>query len=195
MAELVWHQPGTLKYETGVSNGVFCPKDRDAETWNGLVSVSLDNTEESDVSTYIDGMAILKRKRRPSIFGTIEAFTYPDSFYETIFSARSPKIFDMSYRTKTNDSEQIHLLYNILLESSVSSRNQEDATLYSWEFSTKPARFLGDIRSSHLIIEVDVVYDSVLEELEGVLYGSDEVTPRMPKPLEVLDIFERNSVL
>lgn len=194
MGELVWHQPGTQKYELGVSNGMFYPRNRDGEVWNGLVSLDLDETAPSEVTLYLDGRAISRTFRRPTLFGTIEAFTYPETFYDRPFLNQKPQTFDLSYRTRTDASENLHLLYNVLIESSVQSRQQEEATLYSWEFSTTPALIQPGVRSSHLIVEVDVALDYVLEDLENILYGSDDETPRMPKPEEVLAIFEQEPV-
>ena len=131
MTALVWDQVGERRYETGVDRGVLYPPIGNPVPWNGLVSVN--ETVSREVKPYyIDGIKFLDHHVPGSYAAKLVAFTYPDEmdglvgtqeFSPGVFihDQRSPKLFNLSYRTRVgNDLEgldhgyKIHILYNLL---------------------------------------------------------------------------------
>lgn len=194
MTKLVWDQ-GVRSYEAGVDRGVFYPKNGSGEVWNGLTSVQ-ESPSDSEQTRYIDGV-LTRTGRRPGDFsGTIEAFTYPQSFHDNVLAQRVQRGFGLSYRVMTGDTYQIHLVYNLLLgPTSYAYDQQTDIDPFSWEFTTLPVRIEGMKPSAHFIVESSDAYSTTIEAVEGIIYGSDEADARLPTPNEILEVFEEHSIL
>lgn len=177
-------------YEAGLERGVFYLRNGPGEAWNGLTSVQ-ESSDEDEQVRYIDGVKSRRRRRIDGFSGTIEAFTYPDSFFENVLTQRRQRGFGLSYRVK----DKIHLVYNILVGPTSIDAQQLDAGSFSWSFTTTPVRVPGVRLSSHLVVDTSDAYPTTVAALEDVLYGSDSTMPRLPMPEEVLDIFDINSIL
>ena len=155
MTALVWDQVGERRYETGVDRGVLYPPSGDAVPWNGLISVN--ETVSREVKPYyIDGVKFLDHHVPGSYSAKLSAFTYPDEmdaligtqeFSPGVFvhDQRSPKLFNLSYRTRVgNDIEgmdhayKVHILYNLLA-------TLDDVTYTTNGASVDPRRFHGQI--------------------------------------------------
>lgn len=195
MSELKWHETGSRQFETGVSQGVYYPKGGFGEAWNGLVSVQADEEAFNSATRFIDGISVGSRSRKTTFSGVIEAYSYPESFYSSNLMPHIPRPFDMCYRTRTHDKDNIHLVYNVLVSPTSTTYKFEDRTPYSWPFTTKPEKVIDGAPSAHLIIETSQAYASTVKDLEDILYGDDVNLPSMPSALGVLEVFERNSVL
>lgn len=212
MTRLIWHAHGSRLYEFGIDRGVFYPQQGEPVVWDGVIAVNETSSEDS-VSLYVDGKPYRKRKSEDSFTATLEAFTYPLEFEEYDGSASgsmNPKVrksFGLSYRTRIgNDGKygsdyayRIHLLYNVLAapsESSYSSiGNSSDITVFSWGLTTLPTNIPGFRAGAHLIIDTTIAYSWVVEELEGILYGTDDTPPRLPSISELIELFENASIL
>lgn len=189
MTRLTW-KTRIRKYENELDRGVFYPKNRPAQVWDGLVSIQeIPSLEERNI--YFDGVKIQRRRLVEEFSGTIEAFSYPYSFYEEILYPKINKSFGLTYRTKN----KIHIIYNVLIAPTTFVYDQTDGKTLSWDFTTKPVAAPDGKLTSHIIVDTTKAYLSTLEDLENVLYGSDLNEARLPTPTEVFDIFEENSIL
>lgn len=186
MTKLKWDKGG--EYEVGVDRGVYFPIVGPGLPWNGLSSVDEDVDDAEDEFRYIDGVKIRTKRRSGGFRGSIESHTYP-------IELDSRKPFGLSYRTKTANAYKIHLVYNTMLAPTSATWNQKEATKFQWNFTTLPTDIPGYAPSAHLVVDTGVAYSWTTAAFEDVLYGSDSADPRLPAPLEVLDIFEENSIL
>jgi len=182
-------------YEHGVDQGVLYIPGKPGEPWNGLTSIDENSTDVDDLVRYIDGVKTHYRRRVNSFSGTIEAYTYPDSFYDNILTQKRAPSFGLSYRVMNEDNYKIHLVYNISISPPGISRKQFESDTFKWDFTTKPVVIPGAKMSAHLIIDSSKAYPWTVKDLEDILYGSDSQSSQLPSPQEVLDIFEINSIL
>jgi len=194
MTKLTWAIE--REYEQGVDRGVLYPSTGPGEAWNGLSLVTEAPFESQAKFRYIDGIKVGAKQPRGEFAGTIEAFTYPDSFFENALFQRRAKKFSFSYRTMTAAGYQIHIVYNATTQPPKSLQHQQrDLSAFSWDFTTLAVDIPGAKRSSHLIVDTSVAYSWTVQALEDVLYGTDSTDPRLPTPQEVWDIVEANSLL
>lgn len=188
MPGLIWDE---RKYDAGLERGVFYLSSAWGVAWNGLTSVQETPSGGDEQVRFIDGVKTDSRLRRDEFSGTIEAFTYPDSFFDNVLVQRRQSRFGLSYRTKN----EIHLVYNVLVGPGTINVQQLDTEPFRWAFSTQPIP-IRDARScAHLIVDVEKAYSWTVTALEDVLYGSDASAARLPSPDEVFEIFETNSIL
>lgn len=196
MTKLVWDQTANdSRYEAGVDRGVFYPSSGPGEVWNGLTSVQESPSDSEEKTRYIDGVKTRTRRKPGNFEGHIEAFTYPESFYEDVLSRRRPKTFGLSYRVMTGETYKIHLVYNILLGPENHDYQYDDTSPFSWDFTTLPIHIPEMRPTAHLVIDSAIAYPETMAAFEDAIYGSDAAEPRLPSPLEVLQIFEDNSIL
>ena len=190
---MIWDQ--IRCYETGLDRGVFYPPSGPGEAWNGLTSVKEDPSDSDEQVRYLDGVRTNRRRRLGYFSGTIEAYTYPESFYDDILIQRRPPSFGFSYRVMNSESYKIHLVYNTKISPATISHKQFEVDPFSWDFTSLPIQVLEERRSAHLIVDAAKAYSSTMEDLEAVLYGSDTDIPHLPLPEELLAIFESNAIL
>lgn len=197
MTRLTW---GERPYEVGVDRGVCYTPGGIGESWNGLTNVE-ESPSESSETRYQDGIKLPNRKTSESFSATIEAFTYPPSFEERLglsgglISRRRQGFFDFSYRIMTESGYKIHLVYNALATPTSYSYQQNDASPFSWDVTTRPRYMPSALPSAHIVVDSSLAYETVITQLEDILYGNDAFEPRMPTPEEVYAIFEENSIL
>lgn len=182
-------------YETGIDRGVFYPSNGPGEAWNGLTIVKESPTNSDEQLRYVDGVKTLRRRRYGAFSGTIEALTYPESFYENVLTQRRPDYFGFSYRVKTDEIYKIHLVYNVLVSPSSYNYQQTETEPFSWDFTTRAINIPGAKLSAHLVIDGSKAYSWAVAALEDILYGTDSKTARLPSPEEVVDLFEVNSIV
>lgn len=193
---MTWDSEGG--YEIGLDRGVFYPTSGPGEAWSGLISVKEAPTSQED-SFWIDSMKVNRKNSRGEFSGNLSSFSYPPSFYDYILVPMRVKPFGLTYRVLTEETYNIHLVYNVLFGPSVRQYQQDASILYSWDFTTLPVDIPGAwapvARTAHLVVSGDIAYSSTVSALEDVLYGSDTSEPRLPTPAEVFEIFEENSIL
>jgi hypothetical protein len=193
MTKLTWTDERL--YERGVDRGVLYPLTGPGEAWNGLISVR-ETPEDFGVDfRYIDGVKVAQHRRPGEFLGTIDAFTYPDSFYQDSLTQRRASTFGLSYRTTGGDNYRIHLVYNVVVQPSRTKFQQRDPSNFSWPFTTMPVDTPFAKKTSHLILDTRLAYSWTVQALEDVLYGTDSTDPRLPLPQEVWDIVEENSIV
>lgn len=210
MSKMVWDQTGERRYETGVEQVALYPLVEGAYpkgvAWNGITALNLTPSGAEPTALYANNRKYLTLMSVEEMAYTVEAYTYPDEwnacngyvekapgFYVTQ-QTRMP--FGLVAKTNIgNDTEQtkfgykLHILYNGLASPSEMSHatineDPEAATL-SWEVNTTPVPMNGFDSTSYICIDSTKVNAEKLAALEAVLYGSDDVEPRLPLPDEI----------
>ena len=212
MAKLEWGQVGTRIFEAGVDRGALFVGDLDGVAWNGLLNVNLGTSGGDLVEAYIDGFSYYQDRENQETTFSIEAYTYPEEFEAcdgTDFSESCLGLgnqdrdrFDLSYRTLIgNDTEgvergyKLHFLYNCLAapsSKSYSSLSEDlDPITFTWDVTTLPASITRRKPTSYLFVDSTKTPTRVMQDVEAILYGSSTQPPRMPRPKELVDIFDR----
>lgn len=195
MSRIVWHDENEMRYGYGLYRGVFYPRNGPGVPWNGLSSVETTGEDLGTRYSYIDGVKRSTVTRRSELTGTIESFSYPESFYESVLSPQIPSTFGFCYRTKTNTEDLLNLIYGVRLDPAGKTSKYEEVEGYSWGFSTRPRAIFGSSPSAHFVIDMDQAYPETVADLEDTLYGSDTKEPTLPEPELLLAIFEQNALL
>lgn len=211
MAKLVWDQTGERLYETGVRQGVlYLPDENGAYitgvAWNGLTAVTESPSGAEATPLYADDIKYLNLMSTEEFGATIEAYTYPEEFAECdgsaalvdgVYIGQQPrKMFGMSYRTTLgNDTEgadygyKLHLIYGAQAAPSekgyATINDSPEAITFSWEVTTTPVAVEGFKPTASITIDSKKADATKLAALEAILYGSDDVEPRLPLPDEV----------
>lgn len=210
MAVLEWDKAGERVFQAGVDRGVLYLQDGTAVPWNGLTSVD-DSSDAELKSFYLDGVKFLETVIPGDYVGKLNAFTYPTEFEEVIgvkraapglfFHEQVSKLFNLSYRTKLGNDTQgmdygykIHLLYNLTaISDSNTSQTQSgdsiDPTEFSWSLTGTPVSMNHDRSLTHISIDSTDAFPAAIEELESILYGTEDTDPRFPTVIEVQTIF------
>lgn len=202
MVRLMWHEPGSRRYEAGVDRGVLYPEVGPGLAWNGLISVSEQTTEADSRRLYLDGVGHAQRRRPGSFQAKVTAYSYPailDELQGLSFTNSKPKPFGLSYRVQSDRGYLIHVVYNAMVVGSGSEYttigNGADPSNFSWDIFTRPNP-LGSIASTaHMVIDTGIAHQSAVDAIEEILYGGNFSEPRLPSLDETLEIFESNSIV
>lgn len=190
-----------------------------ASPWNGVTNISEnpDGAEQNDM--WADNMKYSSPRSVENYGITIEAYTYPDAFAmcdgsrEPVAGAKigqqKRNDFCLAYRTEVGtdsvsspDGEYLlHLVYG--LTASPTDRAYEtindspDAITFSWECDSNPVVCVDEEQGynfkpvSSVTIDSSRIRDrSMLTAFEDVLFGTDAMDPRIPYPLEILEMFQ-----
>lgn len=215
MSKLVWDATGTKKYETGTDHGVLYACEADGSygkgvAWNGLTAVTESPSGAEATDMYADNIKYASLRSAEEFGGTIEAYTYPDEFGVCDGSdspVKGVKIYQQSrrpfgfcYRTAigsdtSSDYDKnymLHLVYGATASPSEKAyqtiNDSPDAITFSWEFETVPVNVTGHKATALITIDSTTAPAKELLQLETILYGTDDVEPRLPMPDEVLEI-------
>jgi hypothetical protein len=215
MTELVWDKIGDRTYQTGVDRGVLYLSDGTAAAWNGLTSVEEKFSQERK-SYYLDGIKYFENVLPGDFSAQLKAFTYPDEFERINGVApdgaglfvhdQKPTSFGLSYRTLIGDDVfgtergyKIHLLYNLTAipgsNSYTSLGDQSDLIEFGWDLSGIPVATPGYRPTAHISLDSTKMNPSHIEYFEIILYGSDNVEPRLPTFQELIDLEESLSIV
>lgn len=215
--KIVWDATGERIYETGVDHGVlYIPSAGvydDGVAWNGLTTVTESPSGAETSPVYADNIKYLNLTSVEQFGGTIEAFTFPDEFYQfdggalvkggiVIGQQARPK-FGLSYRSRIgNDVEGDDLGYKLHLvwgaqaapsERAYTTVNDSPAAIaFSWQFTTIPVEVEGLKPTALMTIDSTKVVGAELAALEVILYGTTggtPVDPMLPMPDDVLALF------
>lgn len=195
MTKLQWGSLHETKMIYGVDRGMVYPKNQSGIKWNGLLNVIEKETSTASSISYIDGLPVAKSTRAIDYEVTINAYTYPDIIETTSagFSWRTMK------PNSVHQEYQIHILYNATFEASElnyeSISNTESPVIFEWTAKSVPDKIDSYKWASHVIVDSNIAYPWLMDELENILYGTELDPPRLPDFSELLDIFERNSIL
>ena len=219
MAVIKWDSTGERFFEMGVKKGVLYPIDNEGNytkgvAWNGLTSVAEtpDGAEATDL--YADDIKYASFRSAEKFGGTVEAYMFPDEWYECDGSAelapgvylgqQTRKKFGMSYVTQIGNDVQgegfgykLHLVYGATASPSErtyeSINDSPDAITFSWDFETTPVDVAGHKPTSLITINSLKADPTKLKALEAILYGSESVEPRLPMPDEVYTLMKSSS--
>ena len=216
--KLEWDKSGERTYETGIDRGVLYPYTDGAYgkgvAWNGLISVSESPSGAEPSPIYADNIKYLTLISAEEFAATIEAYTYPDEFAACDGSAelatgvsigqQERKHFGLAYRSKLgNDVDgeshgyKLHIIYGGMASPSEKAyqtiNDSPEAITFSWEISTTPVNVTGYKPTATLIIDSTQVNATKLSALEDILYGTEDVEPRLPLPDELATLFGGNT--
>lgn len=214
MARLAWDEVGKKFYEIGVDRGVLYTQATNGiyekgVAWNGLITITESPSGAEANPIYADNIKYLSLMSAEELGVTIEAYTYPVEFEKcdgSITIANGVNIgqqdrcsFGLAYRTllgndinKNNHGYKIHLLYGAMAspsEKGYSSINDSiDASTFSWEVTTTPVTVQGHKPTALVTIDSTKIPADKLKQLEDILYGKDNVEPRLPLPDEIITL-------
>ena len=216
MAVIKWDSTGERFFEMGVKKGVLYPIDSEGKytkgvAWNGLTSVAEtpDGAEATDL--YADDIKYASFRSAEKFGGTVEAYMFPDEWYECDGSAelapgvylgqQTRKKFGMSYVTQIGNDVQgdgfgykLHLVYGATASPSErtyeSINDSPDAITFSWDFETTPVDVAGHKPTSLITINSLKADPAKLKALETILYGAESQEPRLPMPDEVYTLMK-----
>jgi len=192
ITRLAWDE--TRQYELGVDRGVFYPKNSPGVVWNGLIAIQ-ENQSDSNNTVYIDGTKIVRSRNSGYFSGSVQAYHYPESFYDNQMIPSRRQSFGMSYRVLDQNKYKIHIVYNMIVPPPDFNNKQSSGESFTWNFTTLPIKIQGAKASSHIIIDASTAYDNVIQQVEDLLYGSDSNDAYLPTPDEIFAIFEASSIL
>lgn len=214
MARIEWDKTGEKYYETGTDRGVIYPQTGEGgayakgEPWNGLTGITESPGGAEATDLYADNIKYGSMRSAETLGGTIEAYTYPESFEqcdgtrevaEGITIGQQERVpFGMSYRTMVNsdasdkENYKIHLIYGATAspsEKAYSTINDSpEAITFSWEFDTTPVNVTGFKPTAHLILDTRRLTEDQVKAIEKVLYGNESNEAKLPLPDEVVNI-------
>jgi len=208
MATLVWDQVGTRYYESGLDRGVLYLQDGTVVPWNGLTAIT-ETFSGTVTPVYFDGMKVNDLFANGDYSAKLTAITYPDEFSKVeglgfvrngVWVAdQKPQTFGLSYRTKIgNDTEgdeigyKIHLLYNVTAVPSdrnyQTNSNNTSIIDFEWNLTAVPQEIPGFLPTAHYIFDSTKIEQSLMLELEKILYGAPGTNPIL-KPIDELQLF------
>lgn len=215
MSKIIWDKTGERLYETGVKQGVLYPHSEGAYplgvAWNGLISVTESPSGAESTPIYADDIKYLNLMSAEEFGATIEAYTYPEEFTAcdgtseltagVSIGQQKRNSFGLSYRTTLgNDTEgesygyKLHIIYGAQAAPSekayASINDSPEAITFSWELTTTPVNVANNKPTATLVIDSTKVDSDKLIALETILYGDDDVSPRLPMPDEIAAIFK-----
>lgn len=213
---LSWHDVGTKKYETGVSNVVLFPQTTGGAygagvAWNGVTAISESPSGAEPSPLWADNVKYLNLMSAEEFAASIEAYMSPEEFDEcdgakeiapgVTIGQQARKAFGLCYRTVVgNDTEnnehgyKIHLIYGALAapsEKAYSTINDSpEAMTLSWELSTTPVNVTGAKPTACLTIDSTKCDATKLKALEDILYGTEDEEARLPLPDEIATLMK-----
>lgn len=215
MSKIIWDKIGERLYETGVKQGVLYPHSEGAYplgiAWNGLISVTESPSGAESTPLYADDIKYLNLMSAEEFGATIEAYTYPEEFAAcdgtselavgVSIGQQTRNSFGLSYKTALgNDTEgesygyKLHIIYGAQAAPSEKAYNSindsPEAITFSWELTTTPVNVDGKKPTATLVIDSTKVDADKLAALETIIYGDDDVEPRLPMPDEIATLFK-----
>lgn len=207
--KLVWDKSGEKFYETGIEQVALFKQVGGAYpagvAWNGVSALNLTPSGGEPTSLFANNAKYLTLMSAEELGGTIEAYTYPDEWAECdgsaelvagVYIGQQPRSsFGLAAKsligndTTTNYGYKLHIVYGGLAspteQTNSTVNDSPEAKTMSWEFSTTPVNVTGHKPTSYICIDSTKVDAAKLAALEAIIYGSDDVEPRLPLPDEI----------
>lgn len=217
MSILVWDQDTERLYQTGVKNCVLYVRGSDGSypkgvAWNGITGITESPSGAEATALYADDIKYLNLVSNEDFGATITAYMYPDEFAECDGSAeiaegvtvgqQTRKPFGLCYKTTLgNDSEGnaygylLHLIYGATASPSerayATINDSPEAIEFSWEVTTIPVNVTGKKPTASITINSKKIATKALENLEKVLFGTENEEPYLPLPDDIPGIMAR----
>lgn len=212
MSKIAWGSPGEKTYEAGLDRGVLFPHNglNKGLPWNGLVSIREGTSGGEHESYYFNGEKYYDRVSPEEPEFSIQAFTYPEEFEAALGyhsrrglytggQIRQP--FSFAYRTGAGSDvadhskqSKIHIVYDAVVLPHSVERSSVDTSpspnLFNFELSTSPVRVKDRRFSAHLVIDSRNTDPILFQAIERVIYGLGGSDPFLPRPNQIVDIFE-----
>ena len=213
MSKLVWDQTSERLYETGVEQVALFLKKSGAYpqgvAWNGCSALNITPSGAEPTALYANNRKYLTLMSAEDVGFTIEAYTYPEEFAacngEKALAAgvyigqQTREAFGLAAKTLIGNDEEmnkhgykLHLLYDALAnpsEKAYATVNETpEAMTLSWECTTTPVEVPGFEPTAYICIDSTKVDAEKLAALEEIIYGSDDVEPRLPLPSEIVTL-------
>lgn len=195
MSRLTWNAPEGRFFDAGLDRGVLYPKNKPPVAWNGLIAVDEQGADETR-TYYMDGRPYIHRPKPREYAATIRAFTYPDEFSDLMgmveategfyIDSQVADSFDLSYRTSIGNGvtgkdagHKIHLIWNATVSPEGSTHetisNSISPVEFSWQIRAIPVQINGYRPSAHFVIDTRKVDPYILEQIETMLYGTEDL--------------------
>lgn len=208
--KIVWNAPGERLFETGVSNGVLYPKAGPGVAWNGLVTVDESSTGGEVENLFYNGVKYLDVVASEDYSAVVEALSAPPEFNASdgikalapgLFVTQQPrKTFGFSYRTLIGNDTQgpeygykLHIVWNATAAPSGITYKTLSGTPAldprSWTLHCVPPPASTHKPTAHYVIDSTESDPYLLENIETILYGRDDLDPRLPSQAEILSLF------
>lgn len=214
MAKLVWNETGKRFYEWGIDRVVLYPANsegiyQNGVAWNGVTKILETPSGFESRAYYMDSRKYITLSVKEEFAATIEAISAPKEFAAcdgtteimsgVSLQQQSRNMFGLSYRTYIGNDVagkyfgyKLHLVYGAF----ASAWTQENKTIsgepncvvFNWPVSTVGLELSGFNPVASLVIDSTKIDERIIQQLETVLYGTDEpsIEPRLPLPLEVI---------
>lgn len=201
-----WDKIDERYFEHGLDRGVLYIDGLDPVPWNGLTGFDEGGDASASV-LYRDGVVYLADVEASDFSGKLNAMFFPDEFRPCIGMAEAiagmyvdnqkPKRFGFSYRSLIGSGAagdmfgyQIHLVYNAVASIGPRSRStlgsETDPVDFSFDIVCTPERLPGYRPTAHYIIDTRSLNPQMIEAVENLLYGDDQVpaTDIITEPIE-----------
>lgn len=214
MSKIKFDQDGQRTYETGVSECVLFLRDDSGAyvngvAWNGITKVGEAPSGAEGTAIYADNIKYLNLVSAEEFAASIEAYTYPDEFAEcdgslelvpgVTIGQQDRTMFGIAYKTVLGNDVQsnrygykLHIVYGCLAAPSNKDystiNDSPEAISFSWEVKTTPVAVKDHKPTATIVINSTKVDKEKLEELEDIIYGSEDSEPRLPLPDEIATI-------
>lgn len=208
MTALEWDQMRERRFETGIDRGVLYDDSGLAVPWNGLVSISESKSREVK-PYYLDGVKYLDHHVPGDYAAKLGAYTYPDELDAllgeisyapgVVLHDQRGRLFHLSYRTREGDAidgidagYKIHIIWNLTAvpsDTSFATMGDNPAPgLFEWNLTGTPAQMFGVRPTSHISLHSRLIDSDVLQDLEALLYGTEEDDPALPSLVDLLGL-------
>lgn len=198
MSTIVWDEIGSKIYETGISKAVIYTNSGVVVPWSGLTSIQ-ENTTQQSTPIYFDGRKIYDQVTLGEYSATVKAITYPDELTELqgygsirngIFIAdQLSTVFNLSYQTLIGDDligqvgYKIHIIYNVTATMKAPSYSTVSESInfsqFEWNLTAVPEDLEFYRPTAHIIIDSTKVSSTLLQQIEGMLYGTSIVSANL----------------
>lgn len=218
MTKLVWGDPGSKKYKTGLDRGTLVADGQDPVAWNGLVSLT-ENVSGGEVeSYYYDGNKYMDCILYEDYQATLEAFDAPREFGPCdgskevalgFFVSAQPRApFHLHYRNMIGDDlgedtdYEIHIAYNCMAAPAEKSRRtkSDDTSLptLSWTIYGRPpaaGAYAGVTYkpTAHITLLASAIPSGRIVQIEEALYGTVSDDAWMPTQQNFLTFINTGS--
>lgn len=213
---ITWDDPDKRYYQHGLDHGVLYIPDLNPTPWNGLISFDEGGEGGSTEMLYRDGVVYLADAEADDFSGKITAIMYPDAFGRCIgmpkvadglyVDNQKPQPFHLSYRTLIGSGSrgdmfgyQLHLVYNCMASIGTRQRRtigKDTAPVeFTFDVVCTPVKLPGYRPTAHYVIDTRGMSQSIIDEIEDILYGSGSTPGRMPEPQELYDLMNYGDVI